>query len=187
METCLCSWGRRRRWWRGDCFLLSPGVAPLSFGFFFCKHETVAPPFFFHSLLCLFSFFICSVFALPFMPCFPLLFSFVFVFSLFCRLFFRRLVLKKDEVGGDVEVYFSVWLLSFVSGCGSTVFVPAPLPFFSFFLALGLFFSQFPQLFSSIFLPLFSPNPPCFLGFYLVFRPISLPVFPLLFFFLSPP
>ncbi|KAI5586806.1 hypothetical protein BDE02_06G236900 [Populus trichocarpa] len=58
METYLCSGGRRRRRWRGGCFLLFPGVAPLSFGlFFFCRHEMVAPPFFFPSQLCLFAFF----------------------------------------------------------------------------------------------------------------------------------
>ena len=34
METYLCSGGRRRRRWRGGCFLLFPGVAPLSFGLF---------------------------------------------------------------------------------------------------------------------------------------------------------
>jgi hypothetical protein len=35
METYLCSGGRRRRRWRGGCFLLFPGVAPLPFGLFF--------------------------------------------------------------------------------------------------------------------------------------------------------
>jgi len=57
METYLCSGGRRRRRWRGGCFILFPGVASLSFGlFFFCRHEMVAPLFFFPSLLCLFAF-----------------------------------------------------------------------------------------------------------------------------------
>ena len=57
METYLCSGGRRRRRWRGGCFILFPGVASLSFGlFFFCRCEMVAPPSFFPSLLCLFAF-----------------------------------------------------------------------------------------------------------------------------------
>jgi len=32
METYLCSGGQRRRRWRSGCFLLFPGVAPLSLG-----------------------------------------------------------------------------------------------------------------------------------------------------------
>jgi len=35
METYLCSGGRWRRRWRGDCFLWFPSVAPLPFGLFF--------------------------------------------------------------------------------------------------------------------------------------------------------
>jgi len=47
-ETYLCSEERRRRRWRGDSFLLFPGVAPLSLGFFFiCRREMVASLFFF--------------------------------------------------------------------------------------------------------------------------------------------
>jgi hypothetical protein len=33
----------------------------------------------------------------------------VFVFFLFCRFCFWRLVLKKDEADGDVEVWFSLY------------------------------------------------------------------------------
>ena len=57
METYLCSEERRRRRWCGGSFLLFPGVAPLSFGFFFvCRREMVASPFFFPSLFSFFPF-----------------------------------------------------------------------------------------------------------------------------------
>jgi len=38
----------------------------------------------------------------------------VFVLSLFCRFCFWRLVLKKDEVDGDVEVWFSLYFFFFL-------------------------------------------------------------------------
>jgi len=57
METYLCSEERRRKRWCSGCFLLFPGVSPLSFGlFFFCRREMVASPFFFPSLFSFFPF-----------------------------------------------------------------------------------------------------------------------------------
>jgi len=185
METYLCSGGRRRRRWRGGCFILFPGVASLSFGLFFlCRHEMVAPPFFFPSLLCLFAFVFgkkafglvgpklsrvlysgsAPVFALVFL-CLSGFFFLVFAcVSLFLLLFSSPLLL-----------FFCLWFSGPIPRYSTSQF-PLVLPL-SFLPVLPpsvrpLFFFCFRSLTLSVFLlgssfvsvpfpPRFSPIPPC--------------------------
>jgi len=175
METYLCSGGRRRRRWRGGCFILFPGVASLSFGlFFFCRHEMVAPPFFFPSLLCLFAFvFGKKAFGLVGPKLSRVLYSgsapvFALVFLCLSGFFLPCFCLRFSL---PASVFFPGFALFFASGF--RVQFPSVLP-----LSFPLFF---PSVFSLFFPPLFVlccflfpvAHSLCFLaGFLLRFSPI---------------